>query len=157
MCMYIYYIYCIQSWSFSPKLECYFIDTLRIPSMFLFMKMKKTESSFKYIFEARKNIFKISNNICCIAKIDVLVQYLQRETHGLSRLPQTRVYILKEVFVYGTIYPKVPAQKWRQLSLQPFCVQCMSYCNVYCIMFANIFFNTVTAIKRLKKRIVNCH
>lgn len=144
MCMYIYYIYCIQSWSFSPKLECYFIDTLRIPSMFLFMKMKKTESSFKYIFEARKNIFKISNNICCIAKIDVLVQYLQRETHGLSRLPQTRVYILKEVFVSGTIYPKVPAQKWRQLSvIAAFFVFSACLIVMFIVLCLQIFFSTL--------------
>lgn len=154
MCMYIYYIYCIQSWSFSPKLECYFIDTLRIPSMFLFMKMKKTESSFKYIFEARKNIFKISNNICCIAKIDVLVQYLQRETHGLSRLPQTRVYILKEVFVSGTIYPKVPAQKWRQLSLQPFL--CSVHVLLYCLLYyvCKYFFQHCDCNQEIKK--TNC-
>lgn len=45
-----------------------FIDTLRIPSMFLFMKMKKTESSLKYIFEARKNIFQISTIYAVLLK-----------------------------------------------------------------------------------------
>lgn len=142
MCMYIYYIYCIQSWSFSPKLECYFIDTLRIPSMFLFMKMKKTESSFKYIFEARKNIFKISNNICCIAKIDVLVQYLQRETRFIKTSTNTGIYFKRGICLWNNL-PQSTSTKMAPIVIAAFFVFSACLIVMFIVLCLQIFFSTL--------------
>lgn len=48
--------------------------------------------------------------------------------------------MLKEVFVSGTIYPKVPAQKSCELSLQPFFVFSACLIVMFIVLCLQIFF-----------------
>lgn len=116
--MYIIYIVS-RAGRFPQNLSAILLIHRESPVCFFLMKMKKTESSLKYIFEARKNIFQISTIYAVLLK-SMCWYSIYRGEHTAYQDFHKHEYILKEVFVSGTIYPKVPAQKSCQLSLQPF-------------------------------------